>query len=285
MATASVPDVRSWLGRQVFRRVAGPEGPQHHEVIFTQDGPRWFAEDRPIRAVHADASMFVGGLRALLLQSLHPLAMAGVAGHSDYRADPWGRLQRTSYFLAATTFGPAAEAERAVARVRGVHRRVVGTATDGRAYSASDPHLLRWVHVAEVDSFLAAYQAYGSGRFTDEQADGYVADMSVVAGRLGVPDAPTTVAELRETIEGFRPELAGTPEARQAARYLLLSAPLPWPARVPYSALASAAVGLMPGWTRVPLRLPYLPIAEATMGRLAGRSVVAGIRWATSQTG
>ena len=74
------------------RRVAGPEGPSRRERIATAEGPRWFAEDRPIREVHGDASMFVGGLRALLLQSLHPLAMAGVAGHSGYRGDPWGRL-------------------------------------------------------------------------------------------------------------------------------------------------------------------------------------------------
>jgi uncharacterized protein (DUF2236 family) len=93
----------------------------------------------------------------LLLQSLHLLVMAGVAQHSRYREDPWGRLQQTSFFLVATTFGPAQEAERAVARVRGLHRRVHGTAADGRSYAASDPHLLRWVHVAEVDSFLAAY--------------------------------------------------------------------------------------------------------------------------------
>jgi len=93
---------RSWAGRQVLKRVAGPQGPQRHEEIFAAGGVRWFAEGRPIRRVHADASMFVGGLRALLLQSLHPLAMAGVAGHSDYRHDPWGRLQRTSFFLAMT---------------------------------------------------------------------------------------------------------------------------------------------------------------------------------------
>ena len=105
--------------------------------------------------------MFVGGMRALLLQSLHPLAMAGVAEHSDYRHDPWGRLQRTADFLAATTFGPESEAERAVARVRAVHEHVQGVAADGRPYRANDPHLLRWVHLAELESFLVAYRRYG----------------------------------------------------------------------------------------------------------------------------
>lgn len=271
------------MGRQVFQRVAGPEGPQRHEEIFEASGERWFAEDRPIRRVHSDASMFVGGLRALLLQSLHPLAMAGVAGHSDYRSDPWGRLQRTSFFLAATTFGPAEQAERAVARVRGVHRRVQGTARDGRAYSATDPHLLRWVHVAEVESFLAAFQRYGAGdRLDQAERDAYVEDTARIAVKLGVPDPPRTEQELTDQLAGYRPELAGTPEARQAARYLLLRAPLPLAAKVPYGALASAAVGLLPGWTRRPLGIPYLPATEATVGRLAGRGVVAGIRWATS---
>ncbi|WP_045875508.1 oxygenase MpaB family protein [Pseudofrankia sp. DC12] len=275
-------ELRARVGGEVFARVSGPDGARRREQIFEAAGERWFAEDRPIRRVHGDSAMFVGGLRALLLQSLHPLAMAGVAAHSDFRADPWGRLQRTSYFLAATTFGPDDEAERAVARVRGVHRRVRGTAPDGRPYAADDPHLLRWVHLAEIDSFLAAYQRYGSAPLTTAEQDGYVLDTGLVAEKLGIDDPPRTMAALGEQLAAYRPELAGTPQARQAARYLLVSAPLPLAARAPYSALAAAAVGLMPVWTRWPLRLPYLPVLEGTVGRLAGWGAVAGIRWATS---
>src|ERR1700756_5503897 len=144
--------VRQTLGRSLCGMVAAPDAAANRARIHETPGPRWFGEDRPIRRVHADASMFVGGLRALLLQSLHPLAMAGVAQHSDYRGDPWGRLARTSTFLAVTTYGPAADAQRAVDRIRGIHRRVHGIARDGRPYSAADPHLLEWVHIAEVDS-------------------------------------------------------------------------------------------------------------------------------------
>ena len=165
----------------------------------TRPGPRWFADDRPIRRVHADASMFVGGLRALLLQSLHPLAMAGVAEHSNYRDDPWGRLQRTSTFLAETTFGSAIDAQRAVDRVRGIHRRVHGIAADGRSYTATDPHLLEWVHVAEADSFLRAYQLYGAAPLDQAGRDAYVADMAEIASRLGVPDPPRTERQLAAT--------------------------------------------------------------------------------------
>ena len=125
--------------------------------------------------------MFVGGMRALLLQSLHPLAMAGVAGHSGYRGDPWGRLARTSTFLATTTFATADDAQAMVDKVRSIHERVRGKAPDGRPYAASDPHLLRWVHIAEIDSFLRSHQRYGRVPLTPERADGYVADAARIA--------------------------------------------------------------------------------------------------------
>jgi uncharacterized protein (DUF2236 family) len=276
--------VRKNLGRSLFGLVAGPEGPANRSRIHDTPGPRWFDEDRPIRRVHADASMFVGGLRALLLQSLHPLAMAGVAEHSDYRGDPWGRLQRTSTFLAVTTFGPAADAQRAVDRVRGIHRRVTGVAPDGRPYAAGDPHLLEWVHIAEVDSFLLAHQRYGARPLDQSGRDGYVADTARIAAALGVVDPPRTERELAERIEAFRPELTSTQSAREAARYLLLTPPLPVVARAPYGLLAATSVAMLPGWARMPLRLPYFPPVEATLIRLSGRVVVGGIRWALTAT-
>ena len=267
----------------MFGMVAGPEGPANRARIHDTPGPRWFDEDRPIRRVHADASMFVGGLRALLLQSLHPLAMAGVAEHSDYKGDPWGRLQRTSTFLAVTTFGPADDAQRAVDKVRGIHRRVHGTAADGRPYEASDPHLLEWVHIAEIDSFLVAHQLYGAEPLDQRGRDDYVADTSRVATALGVIDPPRTEQELNERIEAYRPELSSTAAAREAAKFLLLTPPLPMLARPPYAALAASSVAMLPVWARMPLRLPYLPPVEATAVRLAGRSLVSGIRWALAR--
>jgi uncharacterized protein (DUF2236 family) len=274
--------MRGRVGTSIFQRVAGPEGPAHHEVIFAPDGERWFAEDRPIRRVHSDSSMFVGGVRALLLQSLHPLAMAAVAGHSGYKGDPWGRLQRTSYFLAMTTFGPASEAEATIARVRSIHAQVTGVAPDGRPYAASDPHLLTWVHIAEADSFLRAHTQFGAEPLDQAGRDGYVADMAQIGAELGVPDPPRTERELRDRIEAYRGELASTPDARAAARFLLLNPPLPVIARPPYGLLAGAAVSLLPGWARWPLRVPWLPGAERALVRPAGQAVVGAIRWATS---
>jgi uncharacterized protein (DUF2236 family) len=277
-------DVRSWLGEQVRARVVGPDAPARRAELFDSDEPGWFAEDAPIRRVHADASMFIGGLRALLFQSLHPLAMAGVAQHSEYRRDPWGRLQRTADFLAATTFGPASEAQRAVDRVHRVHRHVVGTASDGRSYSANDPHLLEWVHIAELDSFLASHDRYGDHRLAGDERDRYVADAAVVARALGVIDPPQTERDLRARLASFRPELRGTDEARTAARYLLLQPPLPLGARAPYAMIAGAAVALMPAWTRLPLRLPWLPVSEAVALRPAGDAVTRTLRWVTTGT-
>jgi uncharacterized protein (DUF2236 family) len=272
--------VRARLGQQLFARVAGPEGPSRRERIATAEGPRWFADDRPIREVHGDASMFVGGLRALLLQSLHPLAMAGVAGHSGYRGDPWGRLQRTSHFLAVTSFGTAVDAEAMVARIRAIHDQVKGRAPDGRRYAASDPHLLAWVHVAEVDSFLAAHTAYGRRTLEPDERDAYVEDTARVAEALGVIDPPRTEAELRQRLDSYRPELEGTAEARAAARFMLLNPPVPLVLRPGYAVLAAAAVGLLPVWARWPLRLPYLPVTERTAVRAAGLALTSTIRWA-----
>jgi uncharacterized protein (DUF2236 family) len=229
--------------------------------------------------------MFVGGLRALLLQSLHPLAMAGVAAHSGYRGDPWGRLQRTSYFLAVTTFGVEADALAAIERVRRVHQRVRGTAPDGRPYAASDPHLLRWVHVAEVDSFLATHQRFGSRPLDAGERDAYVADTARVARALGVLDPPESEAELADALAAFRPELRGTREARAAARFVLLRPPLPTVVRPAYAALASAAVASLPAWARWPLRLPYLPLTEAAVARPAGAAIVRTLRWAMTPAG
>ncbi len=227
LATAPFDTLRKRAGAALFEKVAGGSGETERARIHDEPGPRWFGPDRPIRRVHGDSAMFVGGLRALLLQTLHPLAMAGVAEHSDYRSDPWGRLQRTSLFLAVTTYGSAADAERAVARVRGVHRRVRGTAPDGRPYHADDPHLLRWVHVAEVDSFLRCYQRYGAEPLSAAEADGYLADTARVAAELGVPDPPRNRAALAAQLDAFRPELRGTAQARDAARFLVLTPPLP----------------------------------------------------------
>jgi len=273
---------RAKLGQALFERVAGPDGPQHRDRIHGTDGPRWFDTQSPIVRVHGDASMFVGGIRALLLQTLHPAAMLAVSEHSGFRGDMWGRLNRTSHFLAVTTFGTAADAESMIRMVRGIHEKVVGVMPDGTPYAASDPHLLGWVHVAEVDSFLRAHTIYGKDPLDQADRDLYVAQTSVVARKLGVLDPPMTEAELADQLAAYRPELRGTPEAREAVSYLIFKPPLPLAARAPYAVLVAAGVALMPAWTRRPLRLPWLPISERTVVRALGTLATGTIRWALS---
>ena len=279
-ARGAADRVRGRIGAAIFERVVGPPDPARKQPPDRSPGERWFAADRPIRQVHSDSAMFIGAIRALLLQSLHPLAMAAVAEHSGYRGDPWGRLQRTSYFVGITTFGRIEEAQQAIARVQAVHQHVTGTAPDGRPYAASDPHLLTWVHVAEADSFLRAYSCFGTRPLDQAGRDGYVADMARIGAELGVPDPPRTEAALADRIRAYRPELAATAEAREAARFLLLRPPLPAIARAPYGVLAAAAVSLLPGWARRPLYLPRLPVTEKILVRPAGHAMVHAIHWA-----
>jgi uncharacterized protein (DUF2236 family) len=279
-ASAPVRAVRERLGEALFLRVAGPDGAKHRDRIHGRPGPRWFEPDSPIARVHGDASMFVGGIRALLLQTLHPAAMTAVSEHSGFRGDMWGRLARTSRFLAVTTFGTADDAQQSVDMVRTIHSRISGTMDDGTPYAASDPHLLLWVHVAEIDSFLLAHQVYGKHPLDQAERDRYVAETAEVARRLGVLDPPTTEAELAEVLEEFRPELRATPQAREAISYLLFRPPLPLAARAPYGVLVAAAIGLMPRWTRWPLRLPWLPVSERTVVRALGALATGTIRWA-----
>jgi uncharacterized protein (DUF2236 family) len=272
--------VREQLGQALFRRVAGPDGPAARARIHDTPGPRWFGPDRPIRTVHGDASMFIGGLSALLLQSLHPLAMAAVAGHSGYRGDPWSRLQRTSTFLAVTTYGTAADAQRAVDHVRGIHERVRGTTAEGVPYHAADPHLLGWVHAAEADSFLRAHERYGARPLDAVGYDAYVADTARVAEALGVSDPPHDRRELSERLIAYGPELRATPQARNAARFLLFQPPLPLAARPFYGALAANAVALLPPWARSMLWLPRVPVVEDLAIRPTGQALTRTIRWA-----
>ena len=247
--------LRPRVAAAVRSRVAGQDYLARADRIWRTEGERWFGPDDAIWSVHASSAMFVGGIRALLVQSLHPLAMAGVAGHSGFKGDPWGRLQRTSHYLATTTYATLPDAERAIRTVRAIHRRVRGTAPDGRPYAADDPHLLGWVHAAEADSFLTAYQEYAPNPLSPGDADAYVAQIGTVSARLGVLDPPRTVAGLAAALAAYRPELEATPAALEAADFLLHHPPLPLAARVPYAALAAGAVALTPDWARAMLGL------------------------------
>ena len=251
--------------------------------------PGWFGPQSAAWQVHGSVATFLGGIRALLLQAVHPRALAGVEGHSSYREDPFGRLQRTGAFIAATTFGSVDLAERTVAAVGRVHERVRGTTVDGRPYAATDPELLTWVHIALVDSMLEAYLRFGTnGRLV---ADRYVADMAVVGAAMGVPDPPTDTRALAAAFTRYRPELAGGPQVG-SVREFVLAPPLPPAARLGYTVLARAAEDSLPAWAHGllgspvrsgPLRRADHVAARALLGTLQAALVESPARRAARE--
>lgn len=265
------------LGLALRTTVAGNDAPVRAAQIWDAEGPRWFSPEDPVWKVHSDAAMFPGGVAALLLQSLHPLAMAGVAGHSGYRGDPWGRLQRTSGYIAATTFGTIEYATGLIARVRSVHGRIRGRDERGRPYRADDPRLLAWVHAAEIWAFLRTHQMYGPQSISAEQANEYVAQAGVAAAELGVLDPPRTVAELEQVVEDYRPELEVTTAALDATQFLLFEVPVRGVAKLGYLMVAAGGVAAIPPWARrmLGIRVPEFLVAPvlAPLGRISTRLI------------
>ena len=226
----------------------------------------YFGPDSVTWRLHADPVQFVAGLRALFLLALHPLAMAGVDQHSTFREDPIGRLRRTGEYLGVVTFGTRAEADRAAARVRGMHRRVRGVEPEsGVAYEGSDPELLLWVHCGEIDSFLAVGRRAGI-RVSPADADRYVAEQVRAATLAGIPRelVPRSEAELGAYFDRVRPRLRVTVAGRTTARWLFLP-PMPalvqlaTPARAVWISAAGLSFATLPAWARRLYGSPGLP--------------------------
>lgn len=273
--------IRREGGSRLRSALSGEERLQAEELADSID-PGLFGPASVAWRVHGDSAMLIGGLRSLLLQTLHPLAMAGVSDHSDYRSDPWGRLHRTGRFVGATTFGNTETAERQIRMVRKIHKRVEGHAPDGRPYSATDPHLLLWVHATEVDSFLSAYDRYGAGRLTDAERDRYVAEMAVVAEKLGAEQVPHSTSELADTLEMFRAECELGDQAKESVRFLLMP-PVPLPLVGVYGLITAASIGLLPPWATQMLRLPVVPGFDPLAVRPAATVLTRAISWLMSE--
>ena len=202
--------------------------------------------------VSGDLASPIAGLRSLLVQALHPLAMAGVDQHSHWRQDPVGRLAATSRYLATVTYGERADAERAAAHVRKIHEHVRGVDTvTGRRYAAGDPALLLWVHAALVESGLATGRMFGTP-LSPEDSDRYVAEMAVAAELVGVPAGlvPHSVSELDAYMTSARPELRCTPAARESMAYLLDPPGLGEEVAEIWQDVRYGAIAALPEWAR-----------------------------------
>ena len=201
--------------------------------------------------VHGDVtSMMVGGVAALLMQMLHPAALAGVWDHSDAQRDMIGRLRRTARFIAVTTYGERAAAEQAIARVRSIHAAVSGTLDDGTDYRADDPALLAWVHDAGAIMFLDAWRRYAEPRMSRADQDRYFAEAALVAEMLGADPVPKSRGDAEALIDEFRPQLRAG-ERTRAFRRLVLDAPAASLKDAPVQKLLmAAAVDLLPAFAR-----------------------------------
>jgi hypothetical protein len=257
----------------------------------------------PSWRVIAEPAAIAGGIRGLLLQVAHPLAVAGVHEHSSFRDDPLGRLHRTSAYVTTSTFGSTREALTVARRVRRAHPHVRGVASDGRPYRADDPHLLAWVGVALTSSFLTAHQVWAPGRFADADADRFVLEQSRIAalldprvdldaaqadpdfgrafrdGEVALPmlddgTLPHDVASLEAVLDAFEPELGVSPEGREVLGFLRWP-PLPASIRVPYLTLAAGAVGSLRRRERTALGIAVPGPAAGLAVRGAGAALTA----------
>jgi uncharacterized protein (DUF2236 family) len=238
--------IRGAIARQV-RSLVGGTGDDTLEQQRTDTG--LFGPDSACWKVHGDfTSMMVGGIAALFLQMLHPKVLAGVWDHSNFRHDMLGRLRRTARFIAGTTYGDLAEAQKMIDRVKAIHTHVKGDLPDGGAYFAEDPALLTWVHVTEVSSFLSAYLRYVDPAFPESEQDRYYGEVAEIARRLGAPAAPRTRHEVADYLAAKRPELRSNERTRTVARLLLSQRAPSMIARPAMGVAFDAAKDLLPEW-------------------------------------
>lgn len=278
---------RETLRSRLLTAVAGhPDGTAPYVLeLAAGDDAGYFAEDSAPWVVHAGMGTFVAGIRALLMQALHPGAMAGVHDWSRYREDPLGRLSGTVRWIVVLTFGSTAQADRETGRVARFHARVAGEyrAGDGavRDYSATDRDLVDWVHVAFADSFLTCHEAWGAP--IPGGADAYVRDWATAGRLMGVADPPVTAAGLRARRDEYleRGELRGDERVADVVRFLRRP-PFRGSLGVAYRVLFAAAVATIPAPYRRMLGLRRSPFpVRALTGltlRIAGRAIGSGPR-------
>jgi uncharacterized protein (DUF2236 family) len=270
------------LRRRIEAQVIGLSGLALGQIDYEnpKGDPGLFGPDSMPWEVHRDfTSMLVGGIGSLLLQMLHPLALAGVWDHSNFRQDMLGRLRRTGQFVAGTSFAPTASANWLLDKVRTIHLQVSGTAADGRHYAASDPDLLTWVHVAEVSCFLAGYLRYLNPDLSLAEQDRYYAEIALVAERLGAHNVPKSRQAITEYLEAMRPQLVCDARTREICQ-TLFAAPAPSRAAVPIGRLCmQAGIDLLPEWSRAQLGLKQ-PAWQRRLIRVGVHCLAPVLRWA-----
>lgn len=276
--------IRAPFQRLIERQVDSLVGPAADDAQFdlTSGDDGLFGPGSVAWEVHGDfATMMTGGIAALLLQMLHPAALAGVWDHSNFRADMAGRLRRTARFVGGTTYASTEQAQAMIDRVRRIHARVSGTLPDGTPYAADDPALLTWVHIAGEASFLAAWRRYREPLMTIVRQDRFYAETAEVARRLGATDVPEDAASADAYLAAMRPKLRADERTREIVR-ALLDAPVSHIAMQPMQSLTMAAgVDLLPRWAAAMHGLRQAP-AQRHLVRAGAAGVGMALRWALS---
>ncbi len=195
------------LIRKSIREMVGSGGPP--VAFLTPKGDRGlFGPESIAWKVHADfISMMIGGISSLIMQALHPQALAGVWDHSSFRKDLKGRLGRTAFFIAATTYGSTEMANSMIQKVNQIHTNITGLDEFGKPYSATDPHLLSWVHLTETFSFMQSFEDYRKEKITSHERDQYFREMKSLGERMGAENLPSTYVHTDKAIREYIPEL------------------------------------------------------------------------------
>jgi uncharacterized protein (DUF2236 family) len=248
------------------------EYPLSHSLDYPGD-PGLFGPESATWPVMGDAAAIVGGIRALLIQTAHPEVVAGVRDHSSYRADPLGRLSRTTSYVTATAYGAMPEVDAALGTVRRAHVPVEGTSERGISYSAGGPAQASWVHNVLTDSFLETYQRFAPDPLSVEEADRFVLEQSTLGSRLRSDDLPQTRTELNAWVEEH-PAIAPT-EAMADTIAFLKNPPLPTSARVGYRLLYAAAVATIP--ERI---AQIIGVSASRAAVVSGTVMLSTLRWA-----
>ena len=264
------------MRRRIEKQILQLTGLSLGDVNYSEPAgdPGLFGPDAVCWRIHSDfPAMLCGGISALMLQMLHPLALAGVWDHSNFREDMLGRLRRTSQFVAATTFAPTNEAERLIERVQRIHAQVSGVAPDGTRYSAEDPELLTWVHVCEVYSFMRGYLRYKNPNLSRKTQDAYFSEVALVARKLGAETVPDSVIEVEAYLHLMRRELRYN-QRTAAVMQALFKAPTPSAFTKPMGrCITIAGFDLLPDWAiqmnPAPLSRPQRALARAALVGLA----------------
>jgi len=268
-----------------FRKIVSGESdgaPEWVRQLSSGTNQGFFGPGSAAWAVHGSLPTLVGGVRSLLMQALHPGALAGVDEHSRYEEDPLGRLSGTTQWLTVVTFGDTTMAERECARVRGMHRKVTGEYRNARGelvpYAAGDPDLLRWVHVAFTDSFLATHLVWGGP--IPGGPDQYVREWATAGELVGVENPPRSYAELQQQLKDFEPDFMGGERAERTARFVR-NAPLPLAAKGPYGVLFAGAAATMSEHQRNLLNVPKIPL---TVVKPAVSAMLGSLSWVLGPT-